>query len=253
MGIGADMYDAVNRNRSGGAMTRGVMKGVLQRVSDNPMFQAYDELADIPRDAGRRGGGIGGWLGASVGTYGSKRVAQMIPAGVGTTARQLDPLMRDTRDKEKDVEGMLRIVQNKIPFASRWLPPKVDVMGQVVKRDLVGSSSPLSTATPETEEKARVLAEMVRTQAQVEYPKQGKGESDEDYIERAGKIGEEAFRSMAALMSSAEYQNMDFVAQRLALKEAGEEAKEGFKPESESEEAKEKRTAEKKKKEENPD
>ncbi len=99
----------------------------------------------------------------SMGRYVRQTAASVVPSVVGSTARAIDPTMREG-------ESVGQAVQGRIPFASRELPARIDAFGRERTREthiggrLMGPISPVTTRVANEDD---VTLEMQRVNASI--------------------------------------------------------------------------------------
>ena len=102
-------------------------------------------------------------------------LTSVIPAGVGATARAIDPTMRYTKPETRDpflreAEATLNVAKSKIPFLSKELPPQYDIRGEEIKREggpLMQMISPITLSKGKADP---VMQELINTGLSYGFP-----------------------------------------------------------------------------------
>ena len=226
LAMGADIYDAMVGKKTYGAMTRGATEGTLNAAIDMvgslPMFQQIGKGMKMLQNAERHG-----W-GPALAEYGGELGSSFIGPAHRNIADLSDDVRRDTRNREHTGEGGMNLIKSRLPWIRKSLPPKVNAMGQVEKRDLGLIFSPVGTTKgkdfDETTALGRATKELRRVQAGVDYPQQGKSESNEDYQKRAEAIGRAVANRIDSITKTPEYQALTIIQQKHRLSFAAKEA-----------------------------
>lgn len=163
-----------------------------------------------------------------------------IPTGVGALARAIDPVNRDTKG-----QGIKAEAEKRIPFLSKNLPAKVDVLGDEITRDQEGFETILNPIFKKEEiknpEKRAIIEEWDRVgySTGLPYPSRGfsyKGEqidfSPQEYESFSKEFGKNFRENMVELIRKPEYQSAPLEDQiekiESAKKKGAEDAKKWF-------------------------
>lgn len=150
--------------------------------------------------------------------YAERLASSVVPSIVRRTAQAADPLVRQTRGMEQGFRAAM-------PGASRSLAPKVDALGDVVARE---SGEPRAVAalldftSPRVDRSQAdiIRREVSRTGATVTNLQRRPGESDQDYAQRAQRVGRQVKARLLDTIRSADYTSASLEERRELLEAA---------------------------------
>lgn len=148
-----------------------------------------------------------------------------VPAGVAGAARTIDPIARET-------ETWTDAIQARIPFASRSLPPRRDVWGELIQSEGgVGPdfASPIYTSTAKNDPVNREMMGLGYAPTKPKDEIGGQKLTPQQYDRYQIEAGRRAHQSMARLITTPEWQALDLEGReelaKKAVRQAREEAK----------------------------
>lgn len=151
----------------------------------------------------------------------------LVPAGVAGAARQVDPVMRDTRGFYAESENpiarefgtVLARIQSRVPWWSKSLPAKRDIYGEAIERDDPGFISPFSVTRIKTD---ATRTEMAKIGARLKLPARTQGGhrlTNEEYSEYQQEAGARLREKLEAFFDSGRHEDLAPDEQRDAVSE----------------------------------
>ena len=119
MALGANYYELTQNPEAGaGGAIAGALGSIGTTATEQSFLRGVQEVQKAVEDPA-----------GQAGKYAKQQVASLVPAIVGAVAREMDPVVRDTKG------GFLDALQSRIPGMSQKLPAQVNQLGQEKRRD----------------------------------------------------------------------------------------------------------------------
>jgi len=205
VGIIADTVDLLKRgiideDEAGKLIARTIFI-IGSNITDNTFLKGLNDAIEAWNDPLRKGE-----------TWYKSMVGSMIPAGVQSVTRAIDPVVRD-------VNNLLDIFKARIPGLSKQLAPKVSEMGEEIKRPGVGFGGGLLGTVGRMISPIKIQDEtedeVIKELASIRYYPGKISEKVGDvrlpphaYAQLAIEAGREAREAMAKLIKTPRYQRM---------------------------------------------
>lgn len=203
--VGAYAQKSAAGEETGGAgqMANGLVGGLFNTMADQPAFGGARQIEELRRDPA---GGAGKWV--------ERTAASFIPPVIARWAAVVDPVVRETKGGD-GLTSLLQgrapdVLQARIPYASRSLPARHDVLGGEVPREgnfflnfLDPFNSKLDRSTQD-----EVRAEMDRLGVGITRMKPAAGEDREMFYRRREAYGIMLRGVLADVVQSDEYQSI---------------------------------------------
>lgn len=140
LGFAADLAEATSLKTKGDQFDKG-LESLGQNLTSQTYLQGLGDAMEFISDPK-----------AMAAQYLSSQAGSLVPNVFAKVAQTIDPLNRETRSFERGaagaLEGMLRAVQARIPFASRALPAKISQTGEEIERPGTAVTRLLSYTQP---------------------------------------------------------------------------------------------------------
>lgn len=200
MAVGANLYELTKNPDAGAADVAAGMYSTMGRTFSDDTFlrsarEAMDAFLTEPGRATRH-------------LASNTAAALAVPNAIRLAARAADPTVRDPSTFAETVE-------ERIPGASRSLPPKSDDFGRPIEREhgiVANALDPLTSRTPHDDELVRELA---RVESGIPRLSRGRDESSDDYRRRKEIIGQVTEAELRRFIASDSYHQIP----RLAVAE----------------------------------
>ena len=212
MQIGAAMYEA-NKGAEGGtnlekaAALAATGTAPFRTVSELPMVSNLKDIIEMGTHAGKEE-----FVDAAA-KIAARTAGGFVPLSsfLSTMGRVVDPIQRETKGATAlGTVGNEILGRNPIPGLSRFLPEKVDPLGNVQRREggaLSTLFSPITTRTALPEVNP-LIGEMARTGAVAGRIKREEGETGQQFAEREKMTGSAIATVMAAVTKTPGYQQI---------------------------------------------
>jgi uncharacterized protein (DUF2384 family) len=193
---------AAARAEDSGGMASGLLTGLLNTTMDQPALTGMQQFQEMEKEGS---GGFARWT--------ERMAASLIPPLISRWATVVDPVVRETRGGDglsSILAGrMPDALQAKIPFASRSLPARHDVLGDAVPKE---GSFFLNFLDPFNSRLDRSTQEDVRRELdrlQVSTSRITRGSDDrETFYRRREAYGIMLYGVLADVIASDEYQGI---------------------------------------------
>lgn len=206
--IGASAYEQWTAEaKSSTARMANVSKVATKIMLDHPMLSSMKESINAvgnPMKAGTM----------EAADAALKQATSFIPAFVRTTAKAIDPTVRKATTVGEEFK-------KNIPFLSKTVPSKTDVLGSEVK---TGRLSSIIGIDLRKQNKDAVVNELVKHDVGISGTTKQKDEDKKATLDRGTMKGKSLRESLNAIIETSQYKNMNSADQKLSLKTIVEQA-----------------------------
>ena len=192
-GVGREMVKRIANEENRASNVAGA---AVRAFTENPMNEGMDRISKIKDPGG-------------VERFVTDSASMTVPNIVADTAALFDDKQRDARRQEGDSFGdvLVKSVQRKLPGLRNMLPERVNALGEVQKEDKMNVFDPTFTREARWK-KDPAIAELVRLDIPLPKPKKLKDETQEQFLARVKRNGDEFKKELDMTVKGAGWAKM---------------------------------------------